>query len=309
MKYISNKIWVAAIAFIISQCSLKTNLLALDLQLVAKIPVPTNDVFSGVVVVGYKDNGSVLLSLSASGFTKSVGLCVSQSGFYHYFSSTSWSGSTVTNLFKVEQDGGKAIIYIDEIISSSDTSRNGILLLKTLSNKGYLSDALTILTVYTNRYKIVNGVLDAQNVVGISRTASIRIQKVNSNGAAINEKTINVDPEGGTFMSNIYPMLGSPGTWYDVNSNNHMLASVNDGFVEVYRLVDDELLPSNAIFVSDSKTNLTAYKFINGDRLVFEIQSSTNLTEWKTIKTTAGEKYSNLFLSADGNHEFLRVLK
>ena len=308
MKYISNKIWVSVIAFIISQCSLKTNLLALDLQLVAKIPVPTNDVFFRPVVVGYKDNGSVLLSLSASGFN-SVGLCVSQSGFYHYFNLLSISNSTVTNLFKFEQDGGKTIIYIDEINSRSETSRNGILLLKTLSNKGYLSDALTILTVYTNRYKIVNGVIDSNNFAGSSSAASIRIQKVNSNGAAIDEKIINVYPEGGNSTNPVYRMLGFSLSEYDVNSNNHMLASVNDGFVEVFRLVDDELLPSNAIFVSNNKTNLTAYKFINEERLVLEIQSSTNLTEWKTIKTTAGEKYSNLFLSADGNHEFLRVLK
>lgn len=293
--------WCAITTYLILVFVATIQTVALDLQLVAKVPAPTNQVFFGAYVVGYKDNGAALIRLNAKD-GGILGLCCSASGVHRYFEPSGYSTIRSTNLVNILQQDGKTVIFVDEVIVQATTNKNGILILKTLSQNGYISDSIIINYTQTNRFKIINGTVDSYETFSAPSIYHYAICKHDGSNAVVSEKSVVVS-------SYDYTSLGFAQELSDVNSNNHMFASIKDGFIEVYRVVDDELLPTNTVSVSRGTAESMTVKIINQDRSTLKMQTSTNLTDWNSVKSLPANKYLNFEMPAEDEKKFLRIVK
>ena len=297
---VQNK-WSVIATYLILIFVARIQTVALDIQLVAKVPAPTNQVFVEASVVGYKDNGSALIKLKTKN-GKSLGLCCSASGVHRYFESSGYSTIISTNLVKILQQDGKNIIFVDEVIVQATTNKNGILILKTLSQNGYISDSIIINDTQTNRFKMINGAVDSYEEFFAPSIYRYAISKHDGSNAVVSEKSVVVSFYDYTYLDFAHELS-------DVNSNNHMFASIKDGFIEVYRVVDDELLPTNTVSLSSRTAESMTVSVINQDRSTLRMQTSTNLTDWNNVKSSPANKYLNVEMPAEGEKKFLRIVK
>ena len=87
-------------------------------------------------------------------------------------------------------------------------------------------------------------------------------------------------------------------------------AEIKDGFIYFYRLTDSDLLSSpNRITLGSSQNGSLTATVNNPEQALLNIQSSTNLIDWNTLKTILNEPSFKIVVPANKKQEFIRAIE
>jgi hypothetical protein len=173
---------------------LTINVVGLDLQFHAKVPIPSNiskKAVEDLRIGSLRNDGAFLV---ATGYDKDsdsggMGWLIKPDGNYIAFLSSSASFPIPTNIVSIYQENGQTIKLKVEIRTQNYTNNTGELILKTASPNGCLfSDDVTIYTFKTTSKLISNEVDSYQESQSVERFSII--SKYNHENKLIEKKII-----------------------------------------------------------------------------------------------------------------------
>ena len=286
---------------------LTINALGLDLQLITKIPSSEllrleqfngNENTDSFSISYIRKDGCFLASCFGQKNT-----VITDTGKYICFDSSYMSNVLSTNIVSiVKNSSGENTFTIDQVSRQSITNNNGILILKTMSSSGYISESNISITEMTTRFTVNNNGTKYENLGGSTHRFNI-FTKFDSQWKPVSSlKTY------GLTSNRISNMPGQSET--DANIKETITYELKDGFVYFYRLTDFDLLSSpNRITLGSSQNGSLTATVNNPEQALLNIQSSTNLIDWNTFKTIKNEPSLEIVVPENKPKEFIRAIE
>jgi len=295
-----------------------TTIYAIDIELITKIKPPIEiDSSSLLKMISVRNDGALLSMIISKqpGPRAILGICYHPSGKFAFFIPRQETNEKVTRFVSPEILNGVIVTIEEELNINKIISNDGSLIMKTISENGYMSNEKVTMTISTNRYKISSTVrTDLISSVSYQKTQT-RISKQDSNGKILSELTTDLNLStrnllaGNDWFSfiNNYSEFG-----FDYNPNNKIiyLSEIADGKICIYRLTDPALLSSqNRITLGSSQNGSLTATVNNPEQALLNIQSSTNLIDWNTFKTIQNEPSLEIVVPANKPKEFIRAIE
>ena len=299
------------------QIFIATTIYAIDIELITKIKPPIEiDSSSVIKMISVRNDGALLSMIISKQPPRAIlGICYHPSGKFAFFIPRQETNEKVTRIVSSEISNGVIFTIEEELKINKIISNDGSLIMKTISENGYMSNEKVTTTIFTNRYKISSTVRTDLISSGSYQKTQTRISKQDSNGKILSELTTDLDLStrnllaGNDFYSfiNSHSELG-----FDYNPNNKMiyLSEIADGKICIYRLTDPALLSSqNRITLGSSQNGSLTATVNNPEQALLNIQSSTNLIDWNTFKTIQNEPSLEIVVPANKPKEFIRAIE
>jgi len=295
-----------------------TTIYAIDIELITKIKPPIEiDSSSLLKMISVRNDGALLSMIISKqpGPRAILGICYHPSGKFAFFIPRQETNEKVTRFVSPEILNGVIVTIEEELNINKIISNDGSLIMKTISENGYMSNEKVTMTISTNRYKISSTVrTDLISSVSYQKTQT-RISKQDSNGKILSELTTDLNLStrnllaGNDWFSfiNNYSEFG-----FDYNPNNKIiyLSEIADGKICIYRLTDPALLSSqNRITLGSSQNGSLTATVNNPEQALLNIQSSTNLNDWNTFKTIQNEPSLEIVVPVNKPKEFIRAIE
>jgi hypothetical protein len=270
------------------------NAVGLDFQFIAKVPTKLTDFGPSSKFCDRNDGAFIFKSDQES-------ILVISTGQFLKFKSSDYINYSKTNIF-IQNDNGKAIIIKEEVSVNSSFYNSGFTMLKTANQNNLIKEE----KIQTNATTILY--LISQDKTNIVSESSINenytlYSKLNYSGEIIESKktkTVLLGPSDGPFND----IQG-------FSSNKSVVTTeIKDGYIYFYRLTDSDLLSSpNRITLGSSQNGSLTATVNNPEQALLNIQSSTNLIDWNTFKTTKNEPSLEIVVPANKPKEFIRAIK
>ena len=203
--------------------------------------------------------------------------------------------------------------YEQQIVSY----RTGNLILKTLSNNGFMVYEEGYITYRPVEIISVPG---GGGYFGFQKEMK-RIVKYNTSGKAVEtvdlpeseNMIINLKSFGPTGIEFINNTINSK-TYDSYDEKTVIVAKINTEASNIsiifYRLTDPDFLPSlNRITLGSSQNGSLTATVNNPEQAFLNIQSSTNLIDWNTFKTIKNEPSLEIVVPANKPKEFIRAIE
>ena len=231
----------------------------------------------------------------------SIGWLIQPDGNYITFSPNNSFAIRTTNIVSISQENGQTVIILDELVLSTNKINNGELILKSASPNGCLFNESVFVSSNKTTYKLIANKIDSYQEYSFSTNYTI-ITKYNGQGKFLENLKIN----GVTTLQN-----GGPGFFTESpNANKVYSAEVKDGYIYFYRLIDSDLLSSaNRITLGSSQNGSITATVNNPEQAILNIQSSTNLIDWNTLKTIQKAPSLEIIVPANKQKEFIRAVE
>ena len=184
------------------------------------------------------------------------------------------------------------------------------LILKTLSNKGYIS-----FQKQNHKYIQYQEVVDSSGKFIKSLSPIViyspeinMIIKYDNKGNEVNKLIIDNDLK---FNLNILDNFLPDDSFENKNIIAFKVIEDSSGkFISFYRLTDSDLLSSpNRITLGSSQNGSLTATVNNPEQAFLNIQSSTNLVDWNTFKTIKNEPSLEIVVPANKPKEFIRAIE
>jgi len=280
---------------------LSINALGLDLQLITKIPLENfnneENIYRFSISHIRKD---WCFLVNYDGKKTAV---ITDTGKYIIFDSPHESTVISTNIVSIVKNlNGENTYTIDEVSRNSITKNNGILILKTMSSSGYISESLSYGYDDTTRFTVNNQGTN-KIYLGSANFNFSTFTKFNSQWKPVSS----LQTYGNTSNQISDPRVENT---IDANSKQTITYELKDGFIYFYRLTDSDLLSSpNRIILGSSQNGPLTATVNNPEQALLNIQSSTNLIDWNTFKTIKNEPSLEIVVPANKKQEFLRAIE
>ena len=222
-------------------------------------------------------------------------------GNYITFSPEETIEKRSTNLISISQENGQTTMYLEENIITTNRANTGELLLKSSSKNGCLFNDNYSIRTYKTIYKLVSGKIDSYQSTNSEQRYSI-ISKYNGNGQLV--ETLKI-PGLNTLQNS-----GSGFFTESPNANKVFAVEAKEDFIYFYRLTDSDLLSSqNRISLNSSQSGSITATVNNPEQAILNIQSSTNLIDWNTLKTIQKAPSLEIIVPANKQKEFIRAVE
>ena len=290
---------------------IQINAFGLDLEFYLRIPIPTNIANAGAggasmvsipTVVSRNDGAFIFQDLSLPKF----GIAVRPNKTFFYYCPKDEYYTQTNKIISSTIQGNTRIDISESTLLLGSIKTNPDLILKTISNNGVIIELSTNETKSVSVHRVVSSIQPAGFISGqqISESSikesALVIEKYDSKQNIIESKS---------FNSNI------KGSQYDINSiqtssSFKIYAELKPGYIYFYRLTDSDLLSSpNRITLGSSQNGSLTATVNNPEQALLNIQSSTNLIDWKTFKTIQNEPSLEIIVPANKPKEFIRAIE
>jgi hypothetical protein len=229
---------------------------------------------------------------------------VTDTGKYICFDSQNISTIISTNIVSIIQNSAGEITFtIDVFNRQAITNNNGISILKTISNSGYISESKIMIGEYTVRYTVNNSGTKSENLNSTNYSFNI-FTKFDSQWKPVSSTKMYGKTSTGENNPSAY------GTKIDVSNKQIITFELKDDYINFYRLTDSDLLSSpNRITLGSSQNGSLTATVNNPEQALLNIQSSTNLIDWNTFKTIQNEPSLEVVIPANKPKDFIRAIE
>ena len=270
----------------------------LDLELIVKIKIPidiqVNEYLQGQIM-SRKDGAFI-----AEGyFSPPFGIAVKPDKSYFYFRPFINKTTQTEKIISTGNDNGKQFtIKESESIAESSTIYLDTVF-QTISNKGVIIEELLKISKTTGTHKFYSDSTVLWLSSSSSNYTSVKFNKYNSEGIIVSSKEIIQNRSAGRQQRNFSDSIGSI-----------IIPDFKDGYIYFYRLTDSDLLSSpNRITLGSSQNGSLTATVNNPEQAFLNIQSSTNLIDWNTVKTIQNEPSLEIVVPANKPQEFIRAIE
>ena len=314
MKFMP-KILLSTILFAI----VNINLSALEQTVLSKIQLPIKtDSTSKCKIACVKNDGALLAYIfDRNPITEArIGIVLNKHGQNALFAPRIRTDVYSTNTIESMTESGVNYKIQDEIRVITVNENSGLTILKTFSNAGYISEENISVTSNIFRFKV-----SAKTKEPIDNPISIddsfcKLNKFDKFGNLISSIILKGTLATGNFLRNpsFSEVLMYQGSQYstDLNQNVKFIYSseIQNGFAVFYKVDDSDLLSSpNRITLDSNQNGLLTAKVNNPEQTLLNIQSSTNLIDWNTLKTIQNEPSLEIVVPANKPKEFIRAIE
>jgi len=284
---------------------LTTNAFGLEFEFITKIQIPSdiyiNEINKTRQTINIGRNGDFAWNCPhAKGeFT----IFVRTNLQYFYLRKTGFqTQNTQTNYISSSIENGKLYIYQDEITITENRKFDSDFTLKTITPK----TTYILETLNTGRtLQKVRISLASKEILSTS-SDYITIKQI----VKYNESNI---PIATNQISQNIILSTHDNVWQNDENNISRLilaSELKDGFVYFYKFTDSDLLSTpNRITLGSSQNGSLTASVNNPEQSLLNIQSSTNLIDWKTFKTIQNEPALEIIVPANKPKEFIRAIE
>ena len=301
-----NKITAAALFFITTlNCHLNAQTYGLKLIGSAKLPDGITESMvplGGVDIKGMDSAGKFVTDSIIYDSGTSYGLVMDGQGRNVFYPNQYQSRITITNFIQNITEGGIQKKVSDEITSEIRGETDREVLFKTFSASGY-----TFLQKESGKKMKtrVKQTLTTREII-LSESEDIQrlcISDLDSSGKIIRTQTFNGN----------YTPIPKDFIFAQTNSYKHsVVMNVSEGYINVYFITS----PNSPAFINASNLSIQS---INGNNLLatvetqstnkINIQSSENISDWKTIQTISNPSGKQISIPITKPSEFIRAIE
>jgi len=285
---------------------LTINAFGLDLELISKVKIPDTSLQflnqSPYISIDYIRNDGVFLA-KCGDYGGNV-IIVNPTSKSFSFPLIDRSESNTTNYVSQYTKDNQLHIIFDVFLNSTYSENDGILAAKTIGKNGFLTQERCAKTSTIMRQDVSPSQTES-TVTSQSNTKFTQITRYDVNGNKLLSRSF-TNISFSITPNNISPSFNNP------NSKLAIHYEIKDGFIYFYKLTDSDIfdiISPNRITLGSSQNGSLTATVNNPEQAVLNIQSSTNLIDWNTVKTIQNEPSLEIVVPANKPQEFIRAIE
>ena len=298
---------------------IKPNFIYAGIDFLIKIQIPINIKVRNDGVINSKQDGSFIWETYENSISgEKFGIAVSPNLKHFFFRPYYYITSEIEGKWGwldsgLPLPGQEYTMWVEaREINETRILQSGEMILKTLSNKGFI-----IIQKELHKYAQYRRIVDSSgrliknlDPIIINSPEKQIIIKYDNQGSEVNRTIIDSDLKFNlkTIGYNFVP----PEDSFE-NKNIIAFKVIEDSsgkFISFYRLTDSDLLSSpNRITLGSSQNGSLTATVNNPEQALLNIQSSTNLIDWNTFKTIQNEPSLEIVVPANKPKEFIRAIE